>query len=105
MPLELTFGAEAERDLQEQLTWITERAGPELAREYMTRVRRGCEKLLLMPNGGTPRPRFGRGFRSVAFERKLIILYRLEGETLVVKRVLHGRRDLARLLPSARRRT
>lgn len=69
MRLELTFGDEAERDLQERLTWITEQAGREVARAYIGRIRAACETLLDRPNGGTPQRKWGEKFRSVSFER------------------------------------
>ncbi len=104
MPLSYRLAPRAIADMEQIAAWITTRADRETALAYTDRIQAACEKLLLMPGGGTPRPSFGNRFRSVSFERKLIILYRVERQTLVVKRILHGSRDQARMLRSVRRR-
>ena len=98
MPLEFRFSARPERDLLNLATWISGQADTDVARAYVIRVRSACRKIVDRPNGGTPQPKIGGDYRSVVFERRLLILYRLEKETIVIKRIVHGSRDLSRAL-------
>ncbi len=104
MPLRVQLSPRARADLKNIAGWVAQ-ADEGVAFSYADRVYAACEKLLLMPHGGTPRDRFGTGFRSVLFERKLLILYRVEKQTLVIKRILLGRRMRGRGGRMVRRRS
>jgi toxin ParE1/3/4 len=68
---------------------------PANAIAYVRRLRAYCEKLDLFPQRGTVRQSLPPGLRIVGFERRAIIAYRVEGETVVILRILYGGRDLA----------
>lgn len=98
MPLRVRLSPRAKIDLARITEWIAGQAGEEIALAYADRVEAACQKLWAMPKGGTPRPGMGIGYRSVSFEKKLILFFRVERGSVVVKRIVHGRRDLRRAL-------
>ena len=72
-------------------------ASPIVARRYVERLRDRCRRITLAPQGGRPRDDLGPGLRSVPFERRAVIIYRVLGETVEIVNVFHGRRDYATL--------
>lgn len=87
----------AEDDLAQLRSWIVKEAGREVARSYLERVERKLDTLAAFPNRGTPRPDAGSGIRSIPFERRRVIFYRVDADIVTILRVLDGARDLARL--------
>lgn len=95
---------DARTDLQIQYEWYLEKADDEIADRYLKSFQDTLSKLVTQPDLGVMR-RFRskrlRGIRSIqllgAF-RIHLLFYRLEGEVLVVFRVMHGMRDLPRRL-------
>lgn len=85
----------ARTDLLAHYDWIADLVDPDTAFSYTSRVEAFVEKLRYFPNRGTPRFGLARGLRTVTFERRLIIGYRVEGNDVIVLRVIHGARDFA----------
>lgn len=104
MPLNLRLSPRATTDLKGIAGWITEQADPETALAYVARVRDACLANADRPNGGTPRGAVGAGLRSVTFERRLRIFYRVGRTEIVIVRVIHGSRALKNLFRSGRSR-
>ena len=75
--------------------WIAERSDLDTANAYVARVQAACDRLNVFPNRGTPRFDVVPGLRTITFERRDIICYRVEGSDVVVLRVIHGARDFA----------
>ena len=100
MPLSLRFDDRAEADLVSLSTWISARADPDTARDYVLRIRARCYRLIDNPRGGRVR-RLGRPpIRSVPFERGATILYRAGRMEITVLRVVpRGRNIDANLRP------
>ncbi len=73
--------------------WIAEQAGPEVATRYTDRIGQKFATLSHFPNRGTPRPEFSAGCRSVTFERRYLIVYRLLDTVVRVERIVDGYRD------------
>jgi toxin ParE1/3/4 len=73
--------------------WITEQAGSEVATSYTDRIGEKFATLGSFPNRGTPRPEFAPDCRSVTFERRYLIVYRVLGEAVRIERVADGYRD------------
>ena len=76
--------------------WIAERADPETAEAYISRIEAACFRLADFPNRGSPRFGISQGLRSVTFERRVIIAYRVENGEVRIVRVIPAARDLAR---------
>ena len=57
---------------------IAERAGVAVAEAYVSRIEAACYRLGTFPNRGTPRFDVQAGVRTVAFERRITLAYRVE---------------------------
>jgi toxin ParE1/3/4 len=68
------------------------------AARFTDRVFERCEKIGDAPFGGVSRDDLGPGIRIVPFERKAVILYIVEDQTVWITNVFSGRRDYAALL-------
>lgn len=66
---------------------------PETAEQYVARVRQRCRRLGAFPNIGTPRDDLRPGLRTVAFERRAVIAYLVDVDTVVITNVFFGGRD------------
>jgi addiction module RelE/StbE family toxin len=69
----------------------------EAADKVIDAIRAAIAKIVEMPNIGHPRADIA--ISSYRFWRvySYLIAYRMHGETLVISRVIHGRRDLSKL--------
>lgn len=104
MPLSVRLSPRATADLKGIAGWIVEQSDAQTALVYVTRVREACLAIADRPNGGTPRGAIGPGLRSVTFERRLRIFYRVGRTEIVIVRIIHGSRDLKRVFRSERGR-
>lgn len=95
---------QARDDLIRQFRWyLVERDAPDAAFRFVDAVESSIEALIRMPDMGAPKPLKNpalSGLRSwpVKGFDEILIFYLVEGETLRVVRVLHGRRDVNRIL-------
>jgi toxin ParE1/3/4 len=92
----LVIRPQAEADLRDAQEWYeNQRAG--LGREFLAQTGITIRRLLRDPD---LHPDYYRGFRRVLMRRfPYKIFYRLEGNRIIVFRVLHAHRDHPRLLP------
>jgi toxin ParE1/3/4 len=88
----LLFANLALRDLDNLFTTIAEDS-PARAARFILRIRARCEHLETFPMSGRARPEFGPGIRSIPVH-PVIAFYRVDGEFVIVVRVIDGRRDL-----------
>ncbi|HYZ21286.1 MAG TPA: type II toxin-antitoxin system RelE/ParE family toxin, partial [Rhodopila sp.] len=73
-------------------------ASPIIARRYVERIHARCRHITTVPLAGRPRDDLAPGLRSVAFERRAVIIYRiLSGDIVEITNVFHGGRDYAAL--------
>lgn len=72
-------------------------ASAEVARRYVERIRARCRRILLAPQGGRPRDDLAPGLRTVPFERRAVIVYRIIGDVVEITNVFYGGRDYAAL--------
>ncbi len=93
MALEVRALPEAEDDLFGIYRYVAEYGGAERADGYDKRIRAACEKLADFPNRGTPRDRLEPGLRSIPFERRATIYYRVTEATVEIVRILYRGRD------------
>jgi len=95
---------DARQDLALQHAWYDRKAGPEVAERYLTAFRETVENLAQQPGSGrlrcfrSPKLQSIRSFSILSPFRCHLVFYRIEGECLVVFRVMHGMRDLPRRL-------
>ncbi len=81
-------------DLEDFNVYIEAEATSKIADAYDARIRAKIATLTNFPNRGTDRSSLGPGYRSITFERRLIILYRVVDDVIDVMRVLSAERDL-----------
>jgi toxin ParE1/3/4 len=86
----------AQADLEAILEEL-ESKSPPAAERFATRVDRKCLALGRIPELGRARAEILPGLRSTPVG-KYVLFYRLRGEVVEVLRILHGRRDLGRIL-------
>ena len=91
-------------DFAGQFEWYFEHAGEEVAFQFKSTLEATMQKLIQQPAMGRarrfrdPRLKNLRSFRVAAPFRKLLIFYRLQGDSLDFVRLIHGARDLSRRL-------
>jgi toxin ParE1/3/4 len=90
----LVLSARAETDLVEIWDWI-DRDDPATANRVLEGIHRVCMRLEGTPRMGRPRPELGEGFRSLVYERWLIVYRILDPDSIVIARVVSSARDLA----------
>ena len=91
-------------DIQRQFEWYSTHAGSELAERYLKAVEVTCRLLdrhsQLGPRGGFTHPRLRdwRFFVVLRPFRKHVLFYEVVGNDVVMRRAMHGHRDLPRRL-------
>lgn len=93
MDHEIIWRPEARSDLFAIYDWITVQADPETAYAYTSRIEAFALRLRYFPNRGTPRSDLGSGLRSVTFERRVIVAYRVGQGAVFIVRLLGAARD------------
>jgi len=94
----------AQDDILRQFRWyLVEQDAPDAAFRFMEAVEASVEQLLSMPYMVRPessaiRPWRGCGFWPVKDFDEFLIFYVVADDTLRVIRILHGKRDLDRIL-------
>lgn len=71
---------------------------PVTAQRFTDRIWAACEKIGNAPLGGRPRDDLLPGLRTVPFEKKAIIAYRVDGETVEIVNVFYGGSDYEAIL-------
>lgn len=96
MPLRLFFTKSAERDIEGIATFIA-RENPAAAARFVRDLRQRAELLTEFPASGRARDELRSGARTLAFDRKVLILYRIGPDSVRILRVrykgseIHGR--------------
>ena len=83
-------------DLRDIRDWIAEN-DPQRAVRYLEELEALFARLAARPLIGRPRDDVGPGVRSMV-HRNHVVFYRPRGADVEIARVLHGRRDLGRVL-------
>ena len=91
-------------DVERQFEWYALNAAWEIAERYLKAVEATCHLLghhpLLGPRAGLAHPRL-REWRFIVVSRpfqKHVLFYELKGDDVLMRRALHGHRDLPRRL-------
>lgn len=72
---------------------IAGEAGEAVADAYLDRVQRRIEGLSEYANRGTPRDDLAPGVRTLSFERRLVIAYRVTGAEVRVLHIFSSQRE------------
>lgn len=92
-------------DVERQFEWYVVNAGWEVAERYLAAVETTCRLLgqhpQLGPPGGFTHPRLRDWRFFVVFRpfKKHVLFYETAGDDVVMRRAMHGHRDLPHRLP------
>lgn len=91
---EVRFLAEAIDDLDALYSYIAKQSSFEIADGYLARIERFCFSLQSFPQRGTVVAGDVPGLRTMGFEHRVTILFRVGDERVEILRILYGGRDL-----------
>lgn len=94
--MDIVLREEAIADLEEIGDYIA-LDNPVRARSFVARIKARCLAIGRNPMAARLRPQWGVGVRGIVFKRYLIA-YRVEGDEVLILRVIHGARDIERLM-------
>jgi len=89
----VTLSDDAIEDLAKIGVWIAGRAGRTVANSYVDRIEAACWRLSDYPRRGTPRDDLAPSLRTITFERRIVIAYRIDADAVRILRVIHNARD------------
>ncbi|MES2339743.1 MAG: type II toxin-antitoxin system RelE/ParE family toxin [Pseudomonadota bacterium] len=93
----VVFTPAAEADLLDIGAWVAEQADGDIALSYISRIQARALRLREYPNRGEAKPELGMKVRALSFERRLLILYSVEEDEVLVLRIIGAERDLSDL--------
>ena len=93
---EVVFRRAAERDLEEIVAHIAI-DDMEAASRFRDRIVARIKVLQTLPNSAQPRPEFGADTRTIPIG-SYIAFVRVRGSKVAMLRILHGARDLPRIM-------
>jgi toxin ParE1/3/4 len=89
----VVFRPAAQADLFALYTYIAERSGRARAAAYLDRIETTCMRLAVFPERGTRRDDLGQGIRTLGFERRVTIVFRLVADEVEIVTIAYGGRD------------
>ncbi len=93
--LRVVLREEAIRDLEDIYDFIVDRGGgPTIALNYIRRIRRRCVRIGDAPRSGVSCDDLRQGLRLMAFERRAVIAYLIDADTVRITNVFYGGRDI-----------
>lgn len=99
MTYRVIFRQSAEDDLDAIDDYIA-KDNPLAAAAFVGRIRAFCEELRDFPHRGTRRDDLRPGLRTIGFERRATIVFRIQARTVRIVRILYGGRDLTARTPN-----
>ena len=96
MAAEVVYLPSAGADLASIYDWLSDLSDPGHAFAYVDRIQTACEGLAGLPGRGTPHDDLEPGLRSIPFERRATIYYRVAEDRVEIVRILHAGRDAER---------
>lgn len=97
---QVRLSALAVDDLVALHRWVAVRADRPTADAYLYRIEARVLALDTYPDRGTPRDDLVPGLRTLGFERRLVIAYRVAGHTVEILRIIDGARELGLMFGS-----
>jgi len=89
MPYAVVISAKAQKKLTQLELYLAARFYPENAERFIDRLVDACESLTLAPYRGTARDDLKPGMRSVGFERKVTIYFKIHGRKVVIVNITY----------------
>lgn len=77
-------------DLFATYLYLAEKMGSERAKSYTSRIESFSRSLGRFSERGRERVDLGAGIRSITFESRAVIAYRIVGDAVEILRVIHG---------------
>lgn len=96
MALDLVYLHGADADLDLIYHWLAPRSGAAIALAYVGRIEAACQRLTDFPRRGSPHEELEPGLRSIPFERRATIYYRVTDSAVEIVHILHAGRDADR---------
>lgn len=96
MAVDLVCLPRADADLDRIYHWLAPHAGPFGALAYVGRTEAACPRLTDFPRRGSSHDELELALRSIPFERRAAIYYRVAGSTVEIVRILHRGLDADR---------
>jgi toxin ParE1/3/4 len=94
MPTRVVFRPEARQDLLDLHLYVAQHASLHIANGYVDRIEAACLGLKDFPRRGVKRDDLAHGIRTIAFEGRVLIAYRVEDDAIRIIRVLSAGRDV-----------
>jgi len=91
----VTFNPEARADLFAIYDYIDEKSGPERAGGYIERLDKTCLRLHSFSNRGVPRDDIAPGVRTLSYQRRTLIVFRVLDAEVEILRILYAGRDFS----------
>lgn len=93
MTRRLVFRPAAEHDLSSLFRFIAEASGSARARAYLDRIEQACLGLLIFPERGARRDDITPGLRTIGFERRVTIAFRILDDTVEIVAIAYAGRS------------
>jgi toxin ParE1/3/4 len=90
---EIYFRRKAEADLFALYEFIASNAGLTVAGDYIDRIEAACTALAIFPERGTRRDDLLPGLRTIGFERRVTIAFRVLKTRVEIVTIAYGGRD------------
>jgi toxin ParE1/3/4 len=87
------FRPEAQADLFTLYRYIAEESGPARAGAYVARIEKACMSLATLPKRGTRRDDLVPGLRTIGFERRATIAFRVLADVVEIVTIAYAGRD------------
>jgi toxin ParE1/3/4 len=94
----VTFRPVAEADSFALYDYIAAQSGPIRAGEYIARLEQACTALSTFPERGTRRDDILPGLRTIGFERRATIAFRVVRNTVEIVAIAYAGRDFESVL-------
>lgn len=90
----VTYRETASADILAVYRWVYEVSlDPVTAERFTARLVAACQRIGDAPFGGRARDDLSPGLRTMPFEKRAVIAYLVEAETVVITNVFYGGRD------------
>jgi toxin ParE1/3/4 len=95
----VVFTPEAQDDLLDLYDYIADHSSPTRALRYIERIEKFCIGLRSLPERGTRRDDLRPGLRVIGFERRVLIAFQVDSDTVAILRILYGGRNVELAFP------
>jgi toxin ParE1/3/4 len=94
MPYQVIFSPAARKHIEELEEYLAERFYPGNVEKFIKRLTQACLSLAFAPHRGTRREDLRTGMRTIGFERRVTIYFKLMEDQVIIMGLLYGGRIL-----------